>query len=203
MVAVASSMPHSRPYVTESRIVLHGVTFATYSLLRDSLDEQRSGVRMTYLKGALELLRPSDDHEDTKTFFARLVEAYAEERDLVLDGLGSTTFRSEAEERGLEPDECYTLGERKPVPDLAIEIVVSPPKIDKLAVYRGLGVREVWIYRDGALTVHVLADGGYERRDRSALLPDLDLDLLVSFVRPGEHQTALIKAFRAALRSAG
>ncbi len=170
-------------------------------VLRDSLDEQRSGVRLTYLEGALEIMSPSDAHENAKKLLARLVEAYAEELDLDLDGHGSTTFRSEAAERGLEPDECYTLGRNKPVPDIAIEVVFSPPRIDKLAVYRGLGVPEVWVYQDGRLRVWVLGAVGYEERSRSAVLPLLDLELLVSYVRTDEPQTKLVKAFRAALRA--
>src|SRR5450432_4652687 len=45
------------------------------------------------------------------------------ERDVDLRGFGGTTFRREAKERGLEPDECYKLGklEEDGVPDIAIE----------------------------------------------------------------------------------
>lgn len=182
-------------------MVIHDVPWSTYVVLRDSLDEQRSGVRLTYLEGSLEIMSPSEDHEDSKKLIARLVEAYAEELDLDLDGHGSTTFRQEAVRRGLEPDECYTLGGRKPVPDLAIEIVITAWRVDKLEVYRGLGVPEVWVYRGGRLLVHVLGPEGYETRARSALLPELDLDELLSYVRLDERQTPLVKAYRAALRA--
>ncbi|MGZ3455911.1 MAG: Uma2 family endonuclease [Polyangiales bacterium] len=196
MVAVVrAAQPHP-----EERLLINGVTWSTYVVLRDSLDDQRSGVRLTYLEGAMEIMSPSDDHEASKTIIGRLVEAFAEESDLDLDGYGSTTFRKESVERGLEPDECYTLGPKKEVPDVAIEIVLSAPKLDKLAVYRGLGVPEVWIYRDGSLTVHVLGPKGYRAQKKSALLPDLDLDLLASFVRFDERQTKLVKAFRAEVR---
>lgn len=198
MVAVPST-PSPPPVSGEDRVLINGVTWSTYVVLRDSLDEQRAGVRLTYLQGALEIMSPSDDHEDSKKLFARLVEAYAEERNLDLDGHGSTTFRNEAVARGLEPDESYTLGARKPVPDIAIDIVFSAPKLDKLAVYRGLGVPEVWIYRDGKLAVFVLTENGYEQRARSVVLPELDLELLTSFIRLDERQTKLVKEFRAAL----
>ena len=184
----------------EHRVLLHRVPWSTYVVLRDSLDDQRSRVRLTYLEGALEIMTPSDAHEESKTILARLLEAYAEERDVDLDGHGSTTFRDEAVDRGLEPDECYTIGARRSVPDLAIEVVCSPPRVDKLAVYRGLGVREVWIYRDGRIAVHVLGPKGYAVRARSALLPDLDIELLESFVRTDARQTPLVKKFRAELR---
>ena len=176
------------------------VPWSTYVILRDSLDEQRSKLRLTYCEGALELMSPSDDHEESKKLLARLVEAYGDELDLDLMGRGSTTFRKEAKKRGLEPDECYTLGRKGELPDLAIEVVYSRPKLDKLDVYRGLGVPEVWMWEDGRLRVFVLADDRYDERAKSALFPELDLALFASFVRLDESQAKLVKAFRAAVR---
>lgn len=187
----------------ERRFVLHGVPWWTYVALRDALDDQ-SGLKMTYLKGTLELMSPSTLHEDAKTIIGRLLEVWAMERDLDLRGFGGATFRREAKERGLEPDECYKLGklEDDDVPDVAIEVIVSSGLVDKMAVYAGLGVAEVWEWRPStrAITVHRLVGGSYERRDRSELLPELDLALLSSFVLPGENQTRLAKAYQAALR---
>ncbi len=112
----------------------------------------------------------------------------------------SATFRKQAAQRGLEPDECYSIGLFGDAPDLAIEIAVSRWKIDKLDVYRGLGVREVWVWRDGAMTVHVLDGDRYVASESSALLPALDLELLSSFVRTDVTQLTLVKQYRGALR---
>jgi Uma2 family endonuclease len=181
--------------------MLHGVPWWTYVALRDALDH--AGVRMTYLEGELELMSPSDLHEEYKSIIGRLLEVWAEERDVDLRAFGSTTFRREAKERGLEPDECYTLGPKEPdgVPHIAIEVIVENPLIEKLTVYAGLGVNEVWIwhYARKSIQVHRLARGQYEPRDRSEVLPELDIALLSRFVRPGESHTALAKAFRAAI----
>jgi hypothetical protein len=49
--------------------------------------------------------------------------------------------------------------------------------------------------------VHRLRGDSYERHDQSAVLPELDLALLSSFVQPGENQTRLAKAYQAALRA--
>ena len=96
-------------------------------MLRDLLDGP--GVRMTYLRGALELMSPSRLHEDVKTRLARLLELWALERDVPLYGYGSTTFRVEPRERGLEPDECYVVGQpMAEVPELAIEVVAEGPR---------------------------------------------------------------------------
>lgn len=188
----------------EHRFLLQGVPWETYVALRDALDDQ-SGLKMTYLEGALELMSPSTLHEDAKTIISRLLEVWAMERDLDLRGFGAATFRREAKKRGLEADECYKLGklEADDVPDLAIEVIVSSGLVDKMAVYAGLGVREVWTWRPSTRTivVHRLIGNAYELHDRSALLPQLDLVLLSSFVQPGENQTALAKAYQSALRA--
>ena len=189
----------------EPRFVLHGVSWATYVMLRDTLDQQ-GGVKMTYLRGTLELMSPSNLHEDAKKLIARLIEAWATERDLDLRGFGGATFRREAKERGLEPDECYKLGrlDDEGVPDIAIEVIVTNGRVDKMAVYAGLGVPEVWDWRPAtsAITVHRLVDDRYETRARSDVLPALDLGLLAQFVQPGENQTRLVRAFLAKLRAA-
>jgi Uma2 family endonuclease len=164
----------------ERRFVLYDVPWWTYVALRDALDEH-GGVKMTYLKGALELMRPSMLHEEAKTIIARLIEVWAMDRDVDLRGFGGATFRREAKERGLEPDECYKLGkiDDDGVPDIALEVIVTNPLLDKMAVYAGLGVPEVWVWRPDArsIVVHRLAGD------------------------PGESQTQLAKAYRAALQT--
>jgi Uma2 family endonuclease len=201
MVAALSSVPGSRH--EEARFVLRGVPWWTYVALRDALDDH-AGLKLTYLEGTLELMSPSLLHEDAKKIIARLLEAWATEIGIDLRGFGSTTFRREARQRGLEPDECYKLGklEDDGVPDIAIEVVVSSGFVDKLAVYAGLGVLEVWIWQPSraAIAVNRLASGTYQQRERSEVLPALDLAELASFVRPGENQTALVRAYQALLR---
>ena len=187
----------------ERRFVLNDVPWSAYVALRDALDD--SGVKMTYREGVLELMSPSTLHEDSKTIIARLIEVWAMERDVDLRGFGGATFRREAKRRGLEPDECYKLGrlDEEGVPDIAIEVIVSSPLVDKLDVYAGLGVAEVWVWRPeaAAIVVHRLAGTTYREQARSDVLPDLDLAQLSRFVKPGENQTALAKAYQATLRS--
>lgn len=184
----------------DHRVVLHNVSWADYERLLAARGEG-AGVRMTYLKGELELMSPSKSHEGIKKGIARLLEAWAEELDLELNGFGAWTLRSEPGERGLEPDECYILGEARDreVPDLAIEVEWTRGLVDKIEVYRGLGVPELWIWRAGRIDVQVLRRGRYQAAARSALLPALDLALLVQHLEQ-ESQTRAVKSFRAALR---
>jgi Uma2 family endonuclease len=198
-------LPHGLPTPPDPsridhRVVLRGVSWAQYEALLASRGE-RAGPRMTYLKGELEIMSPSRDHETVKTLWARLLEAYAEENGLELVGYGSWTVRSEPDERGLEPDECYVLGSRDvEAPDLALEVIWTSGLLDKLEVYRGLGVREVWIWRDGRIEINVLREGAYERARRSGLLPDLDLDALATYIGRRD-QTSAVREYRATLRA--
>jgi Uma2 family endonuclease len=183
----------------DQRVILYNVPWEQYEALL-AIRGEGAGVRMTYLKGALELMSPSIDHEAIKSLVARLLEAYAEEEDLPLNCYGSWTIRSRPKERGLEPDECYVLGTHRPeAPDLAIEVAYSRGGLNKLEVYRGLGVGEVWLWHEGLLDVYVLRAGAYERAPKSELLPSLDLDLLLRFV-DHRDQTASVRAYRKALR---
>lgn len=181
--------------------MLTNVPWWTYVALRDVLDESR--VHMTYLEGRLELMSPSEVHEEEGKLIARLVEAWADQKDVDLRGFKSATFRNEAQARGAEPDECYTVGPKAEgaPPQIAIEVVVSSPLLDKLDVYAGLGVLEVWIWHSESrkLVVHRLAARRYEPPIRSQVLPGLDVELLASFIRAGESHTALVKTYRAAV----
>ena len=200
MTASLLNLPNSLPNA-EQRLVLEGVTWQQYDALVTLFMNQFPALRMTYLEGTLELMTTSPEHERLKKIIARLIEAFAEELDLDLNGYGSATFRKEAAARGLEPDECYCLGELHDVPDIALEIVLTSGGIDKLKVYQGLGVKEVWFWENQRLSIYSLVDEstGYEALQTSKLLPQLDVALLASFVGT-PNQTRAVKAYRGALR---
>lgn len=191
MAAVGRSSP---PAATlgdvEQRMVVYGVRWKDYVILREALDTP--GLRMTYCEGVLELMSPSRTHELNKKNIARLVELYAFLRDLPLIGYGSTTFRLEAKERGAEPDECYRVGsimKEGEFPDIVLEVIHTSPLLDKLHVYEGFGVPEVWLFRNAAFELYRLADGAYERIERSGFLPDLDFALIARLaVREDQHE---------------
>ncbi|MBD2772258.1 Uma2 family endonuclease [Iningainema tapete] len=183
----------------DQRIILYDVAWEQYEQLSDMFVD--SFPRMTYLEGTLEIIMTtSPEHERLKKIIARLLEAYAEEKDINLNGYGSATFRKQAVKRGAEPDECYCLGELREVPDIAIEIVLTSGGIDKLDVYRGLGVKEVWFWENQQFYFYSLTEEvKYIQSDRSVLLPDLDPVLLASFVSE-INQTQAVKQFRQALQ---
>jgi Uma2 family endonuclease len=186
----------------DQHVVMHALRWQDYETLL-AIRGDRATPRLTYLEGDLELMTPALEHETAKTLLGRLIETYAEERGLDLQGCGSWTVRAPAKGRGVEPDECYVLGvwtEPPAVPDLAIEVVWTSGGIDKLEVYRGLGVPEVWFWQNSALRIHHLEDDAYVERPRSRLLPDLDPNLIVRFMGY-RSQIQAVQGLRAALRS--
>jgi Uma2 family endonuclease len=195
MVAAHSLFP-IEPAAEEQRLVVSGVPWETYVVLRDALDH--TNLRMTYLEGTLEIMSPSRRHEVEKTQIARFLELFCLERDIPLFAYGSTTWRSEAQARGLEADECYARGERE-LPEIAIEVIVSHGSMDKLEVYRGLGIREIWLFESGAHTVLSLRDTGYVKIPSSEVFPEVDLARIVQCaMRTDQH--AALREFRDELR---
>jgi Uma2 family endonuclease len=194
MAAATWVQPKELSVVAEDqRMVIRGVSWKDYVILREALDTP--GLRMTYCEGVLELMSPSRNHELWKTTSARLIELYGFLLRLPLVGYGSTTFRSEAKQRGVEPDECWRVGTQMrdgEIPDIALEVIYASPLLDKLYVYDGLQVPEVWLWKDGAF--HIFrrrVEGGYEPVERSAFLPELDLSLVARFVTREDQDVAL------------
>jgi len=181
-------------------VVLRNIPWRHYDALCVARQDS-AGPRMAYLDGELEIMSPSRRHEFEKTLIARLVETYAEETGLSLNGFGSETFRKKAKKAGLEPDECYCVGPAKKLPDFAIEVVYTSGGIDKLEVYRRLTIPEVWFFVKGRFHVYRLARSRYQPRERSAALPRLDLERLAAIVAATDnsHQTEAVRAYRRSL----
>jgi Uma2 family endonuclease len=186
----------------EQRLVLEGVSWQQYETMLAALGDDFPNLRLNYLEGTLEIMTTSPEHEELKKVIGMLLEAYFQETRTRFHALGSATFRKAMKLRGLEPDECYCLEQKKEFPDLAIEVVITSGIVNKLEIYQGLGVTEVWQWQNGEFVIHHLRATGYEPMTRSELLPDLDTQLLASYVNPTDQFDAVM-AFRDRLRSLG
>lgn len=198
MVLGALQLPIDAP---EQDAIIHfdEVSWADYERML-AMRGDRSAPRITYLEGWLEIMSPSRSHEHIKSMIGCLVETWCMVHGVRFTTLGSWTLKKEREKRGAEPDECYVFGDAPDpqAPDLAIEVVWTHGRIDKLEVYRKLGVREVWYWRDGALQPYVLRDEHYVAVDASEVLAGVDLTQLVSYLdRPSTYDA--IREYRAAL----
>lgn len=184
----------------DERVVMYNVPWAHYEV-QLALRGDASVPRIAYLEGALELMTPSKGHERTKSYLGRLVEVYALERGILLSPYGGWTLKEAPKQAGAEPDECYLFGpdQDRDRPDLVIEVIWTSGSIDKLSIYQRLAIAEVWFWKAGVLTVHRLDGGAYRVTARSAWLPDLDLELLCTFLDRGTAIEAM-RDFRDALR---
>jgi Uma2 family endonuclease len=195
------------------RLTLRGVPWSVYDQL---LAVVGNGLpRMTYDRGLLELEMPSKTHESLKWIAGRFIEAYAEESGIDFDAAGSTTWRRAAIEGGLEADESYYIQSYArvrgrevdlavdPPPDLAVEIDLSLPDVEKSSIYARLGVPEIWRWRDGRLVVlESQPDGNHVERDKSIALPGFPLDELATVLGtyPQIEPARAVAQFRKRLR---
>ena len=199
----------------ESRFVINKVSWDAYGKLLDLFGDD--GPRMNYARGSLELMSPQIPHERFKKLFAYMIEALTDELDIRRNALGSTTFKKQMAESGLEADECYYIanagklkkGQRSPnldndpPPDLAIEIEMTSSLVDKLGIYAGIGVPEVWRFDGEDLTVRLLqVDGTYAVSPTSGSFPFLPMDEFVRFLQEydSDEETRWGRSFRAWVR---
>ena len=199
MSTITSTVPMATPAGTvrspafvvveggDQRTVFRGVDWHTYNQLCQATGES-GGIRLIYDGKDLEIMVVGNIHEQIKELFGAIVRAVATGLDLDFVACGQTTWQTEI--RGLEADLSYDFDPEKirvareamarmsmdpadyPRPDLAIEIDMSPPQVDRPSIYRDLGVAEVWrLVRGQELIMEQLqADGSYATVDASRFL---------------------------------
>ncbi len=184
---------------TEQHYIVTGVSWRAYEALLSDLGDDFPSLRVHYLEGTLEITMPGRKHEINKDNIGRLLGVYFEETRTRFYGLGSTTFRREAAQRGAEPDVSFCMETDKEFPDIAIEVVQTRSGINKLEIYKGLEVPEVWFWQKGGFAVYYLQDGNYKQTSRSQFIPNLELTLLAEYIQHPEPLDAVLE-FRAAIR---
>ena len=113
------------------------------------------------------MMSPSFEHDAAGEMLALFIRTLAQEVKLPIKGAGSTTFRRQDLERGLEPDRCFYIRDearirgirqldlrRDPPPDLAIEVEISHRLLNRVGIYAALGVAELWRYDGKRLQIH-------------------------------------------------
>lgn len=116
----------------------------------------------------------SPEHERPTGFFTHLIQILTEELGLEYISFGSSTLRSESRGKGKEPDDCFYIGDLErimdsdrldmdldPPPDLAIEVDITNPTLNKFPLYAGLGVPELWRYENKQIEFYRLEGDHY------------------------------------------
>jgi Uma2 family endonuclease len=177
----------------EARILLSGVDWTTFK----KLTSESTGARFAFDHGVLEIMAPGPLHESDKALLGQFVRIVARSLRIPRLDMGSTTWASVTADRGLEADDCFYFDQEKialaaaalalrsndpadyPAPDLALEVDLSPPKLDRSSIYATLRVAEVWRFDGISLVIERLNNArGYERVERSTFLPVQDTEIL-------------------------
>jgi Uma2 family endonuclease len=194
----------------QQRLVLYGVPWATYERLLRLFEDRR--LRITYDRGALEIMTLSPEHERFKHLLNGLLGRLTEELGWSIAGFGSMTFKRRKKQRGLEPDECYWIQNeplirgrdkidlrKDPPPDLVIEIDWTRSSLNRLGIYAAMNVPEVWQYDGQSVRVQLLgSEGNYAESPQSKAFPFLPMPEVTRFLalRSTLNETDLMRQFR-------
>ncbi|NJN71985.1 MAG: Uma2 family endonuclease [Limnothrix sp. RL_2_0] len=174
-MAIATSQ--ALPNQTQKFILPGCHSWENFKTIQTVMDQQ-SGLRITYLDGVIELMTLGEHHESIKSMIAILLGIYFWKQRIEFIPVGSATRSSQEQAVSFEPDESYYLGEKKEHPDLAIEVNITSGSPQKLEKYQRLGIREVWMWQDEKFSIYTLNDQSYEKVSASKLLPQLNFSLL-------------------------
>ena len=196
-------LPQELPVQSDQRLILHGISWATYErLLADYQDSHAA--HFVYDQGELEIMVLSLEQERLKHTLATLVEVLAEELNIDVDGVGSTTFHRQDLAKGFEPDACFYIqraeqvaGKKRidlmedPPPDLVIEIDITSPSLNKFPIYAQIGVPEIWRYDGHVLFVLRLEGDAYRAVEASEVLSGVPSAQLLLFIQDSESMKRL------------
>jgi Uma2 family endonuclease len=196
------------------QLVLGDVSWRSYERLLRVFDDRH--LRITYDRGALEIMTLSPEHERFKCLLSYLILVLVEELGWNMASFGSMTFKRKKKRRGLEPDECYWIQSepmvrgkdkidlrRDPPPDLVIEVNWTHSSLDRLAIFAALLVPEVLRFDGRTLRIHLLgSDVRYSESERSRVFPFLPMPELTRFVamRSSLSETDIVRQVRAWVR---
>ena len=199
--------------VIEEHVVLRGVSWKVYEALMKE-HESRSAPRFTFNQGCLEIYMPSQKHEEKAAFLKDIVRTFAEEYDIELREIGSTTFKKDNLKKGVEPDGCFYLQSYDKVfgiqkidleqfpPDLVIEIDIFSPSINRFPIYATFKVPEIWRFSGDKVRIHVFDGKKYLESTESRTFPEVTGELLTRLLAESEtlKRSAWLKNVRDSAR---
>lgn len=167
----------------EQRVTLYGVSWQTYQNISTALEPHPS-VRLTYDRGALEIMTVSFLHEKFKGIIGDIVKTIANEMEIDFVSSGQTTFQIERKAGGFEGDDSFyftNLDELRqqenidlaldPPPALVVEVDLTNPSLNKFDLFSRLKIKELWRFHNHELTIYKLIDQDFDTREESIFLP--------------------------------
>lgn len=196
------------------QILMTDISWEMYEQILTAYENQ-SGSRINYNQGVLEIRVPLPEHEVDQVIISDLIKILLEELDQDFWSLGSTTFRSQKMQRGLEADDCFYIenetairGKKRidldvdPPPDLALEIDITART--RFDTYQMLEVKELWRFDGTGLEINVLEAGKYVQVEESPHFLGFPLqDVIPEYLErsKAEGRNKIMKAFRRWVRT--
>ncbi|MBL1176670.1 Uma2 family endonuclease [Pantanalinema sp. GBBB05] len=193
------------------RVLLKEVSWKEFEDILQELGQHRSAL-VSYYEGTIEIMFPSPEHEYFKETIGDAIKDISETLEIDYESYGSTTWRQEINQAGLEPDNCFYFQNESqvrgklqfdlsqdPPPDLALEIDVTSQSLNRFPIYARLGVPELWCYDTGVLKIYQLQGEQYVEAQRSNIFPQLNVQALPQVIEShrAEGRIALRQAIRA------
>jgi Uma2 family endonuclease len=182
---------------TEQRFIQTGVSWESFKAIQSGFAES-PGIRLFYYEGELEILSTSPEHEIVKGNIGYLLEDFMLNHGLEFVATGSFSQEKEAV-ASVQADESYCFDVKKPIPDLAIEVVITSGGPEKLKRYKALGVQEVWFWEAGKISIYQLTPTGYQSVTESQFVQGINVTHLAQCAAI-ESRTQAVKAFRQRLK---
>lgn len=193
------------------RILLYDISWQQFEALLQDLGDHRAA-RLAYDRGTLEIMTPLPEHEYYKEVLSEATKEIADVLERDYESYGSTTWRRQIQEAGLEPDNCFYFQneskvrgklsfdlDRDPPPDLSLEIDLTSKSLNRLPIYARLGVPELWCYDDGQITIYHLRQEAYVEAANSLVFPQLPIRELPQLIE--EYRQQGRRALRQAIRA--
>ena len=160
-----------------------------------------TGVRITYLNGVIEIMSISPLHEVIKRTMGRLIEDYCLHQGIYFGTRGGPTHKRK-KECAAEPDDSFVFERGRELPQLVIEVALSSDGLDKLKVWGGWPIEEVWIWKKGRLHFHRWQGTAYAEQAESTLVPGFKKEWAERFAECPETSEMILE-FRALLQASG
>ena len=178
----------------EGRVLLRNISWQTYERILEDLADC-SAPRLTYVRGELEIMSPTAKHEFVNRVVEIFVSTLAEEMEVEISSLGSTTFKREDLQRGFEPYSCFYFanaalvrGKERidpiidPPPDLVFEVDITSASIDKHSIFAHFKVPEVWRYDGEKTEILNLVRDSYVEVEVSSVFAFVTVAALTRFI---------------------
>jgi Uma2 family endonuclease len=187
---------------SDKLVILRGISWDTYNRIIAEHGE-KGGTRFTYDDGVLEIMVLSRRHEEPNRTLAMLVDVIAEEMNIDLRRLGSTTFRREDLQKGFEPDSCFYIQNAAaisgkdeidlrvdPPPDLIIEVDITSDSVSRFPIFAAVGVPEIWHCDGEAVTLFRQEGSEYAKAAHSSAFPPLTGEIATRFLTQSRALTS-------------